>query len=80
MEERHHERGALISDHPHPRPALRGLTTILVAAGLIGEVDRGDRAAGAERYIGLPLLPLMAFFLADAVPGAGTCWRCCTRA
>jgi hypothetical protein len=50
-------RGALISDHPYPRPALRQVTGWLVALGLIGD---------AFAVIGLliPLLPLMAIIMA----------------
>lgn len=68
MEEQHHERGALISDHPRPRPALRGLTAILVTAGLIGEVAGVIGLLALSVIIGLPLLPLMAFFLAMLCP------------
>jgi hypothetical protein len=64
----HDERGALISDHPHPRPALRGLTAILVTAGLIGDVAGVIGLVVMSVILDLPLLPLAAFFLAMLCP------------
>jgi hypothetical protein len=58
------ERGALISDHPHPRPALRGLTAILVMAGLFGDVAGVIGLLVMSVILRMPLLPLVAFFLA----------------
>ena len=62
------ERGALISDHPNPRPALRGLTAILVIAGLLGDVAGVIGLLAMSVILRLPLLPLMAFFLAMLCP------------
>ena len=56
--------GARLSEHAHPRPALRRVTGWLVGAGLIGI------AAGVAGLLALaigyrlPLLPLAAIFLA----------------
>jgi hypothetical protein len=68
MEELNDERGALISDHPHPRPALRGLTAILLIAGLVGDVAGVIGLLAMSVIWGMPLLPLMAFFLALCLP------------
>jgi hypothetical protein len=57
-------RGALISDHPHPRPALRQITAGLLALGLIGDAFGVVGLVVAGIGLGLPLLPLMAVFLA----------------
>lgn len=68
MDEQSHERGALVSDHPHPRPALRQITAGLAALGLAGNVFGviGLLVLGAG--YGLPMLALMAFFLAMLFP------------
>jgi hypothetical protein len=57
-------RGALISDHPHPRPFLRRITALLAALGLAGDLlgVAGLLALGIGYR--LPLLPVAAFFLA----------------
>jgi hypothetical protein len=57
-------RGALISDHPHPRSFLRRITALLAALGLAGDIlgVAGLLALGIGYR--LPLLPVMAFFLA----------------
>lgn len=62
------ECGALISDHPHPRPALRQVTAGLAALGLIGNGIGviGLTALGA--IYNLPLLPLAAVFLLMLCP------------
>jgi hypothetical protein len=68
VETENRERGPLISDHPHPRPALRGLTAILAAAGLIGDVCGVIGLLVLSIGYGLALLPLAAFFLAMLLP------------
>ncbi|HVO71602.1 MAG TPA: hypothetical protein VMT24_16245 [Aggregatilineaceae bacterium] len=57
-------RGALISDHPHPRPFLRRITALLAALGLAGDIlgVAGLLVLGVGYR--LPLLPVMALFLA----------------
>ena len=57
-------RGALISEHSHPRPILRWITAPLAALGLAGDIlgVAGLLALGIGYR--LPLLALMAFFLA----------------
>jgi len=57
-------RGALISDHPHPRPILRRITALLAALGLAGDLLGVAGLLALGIGYGLPLLALMAFFLA----------------
>jgi len=55
--------GQMLSDHAHPRPALRQVTGWLVAAGLLGiAVGVAGLLALGIGYR-LPLLPLAAIFL-----------------
>jgi hypothetical protein len=56
--------GALLSDHPHPRPALRQIMAGLVALGLIGDVFGVIGLLVLGIGYQLPLLPLIGFFLA----------------
>jgi len=56
--------GALISDHPHPRPALRRITSILVMLGIAGDIAGVVGLLVLGIGYALPLLPLMAIFLA----------------
>jgi hypothetical protein len=58
------ERGALVSDHPYPRPLLRRITAVLVALGLFGIVFGVIGLLVLAVALALPLLPLMAVFLA----------------
>lgn len=61
--------GVPLSDHPYPRRAWRQLTGVLVAAGLAGIVFGVIGLLALGIGYGLPLLPLMAIFLAAlAVP------------
>ncbi|MBN1679418.1 MAG: hypothetical protein JW966_03950 [Anaerolineae bacterium] len=57
------ERGPLLSDHPHPRPALRRITEILAGSGLAGGVVGVIGLLVSGIGLRLPLLPLMAVFL-----------------
>jgi hypothetical protein len=68
VDEQSQERGALVSDHPHPRRALRQITAGMAALGLAGNVFGviGLLVLGAG--YGLPMLALMAFFLAMLFP------------
>ncbi|MBN1202702.1 MAG: hypothetical protein JXJ20_12690 [Anaerolineae bacterium] len=56
--------GPPISDHPHPHSVLRRMTAVLVALGLIGDVVGVFGLLALGVGLALPLLPLMAFFLA----------------
>ncbi|MBN2306176.1 MAG: hypothetical protein JXQ72_16960 [Anaerolineae bacterium] len=58
------QRGALISEHPHPRPALRQLAGTLVRLGLVGIVLGAVGLLLLAVIHALPLLVLMALFLA----------------
>ena len=61
--------GARLSEHAHPRPALRRVTGWLVAAGLIGIVAGVAGLLALAIGYRLPLLALAAIFLAAlAVP------------
>jgi hypothetical protein len=68
VNEQGHERGAPVSDHPHPRPVRRGLTAVLVVVGLAGIVFGVIGLLALSIVYGLPLLPLAAFFLAMLLP------------
>jgi hypothetical protein len=57
-------RGALINTHRHPRPALRRLTAALVTLGIAGDVLGVAGLLVLGFGYALPLLPLMAIFLA----------------
>lgn len=56
--------GALISDHPHPRPLLRRLTALALAAGIGGAVLGIAGLLMLGVGYGLPLLLLSVPFLA----------------
>lgn len=58
------ERGARLSQHPHPSPLLRRVTAITVALGLAGLAFGVVGLIVVGVWQGLPLLPLMAPFLA----------------
>ena len=61
--------GVPLSDHPYPRRAWRRLTGVLAAAGLAGIVFGVAGLLALGLGYGLPLLLLMAIFLAAlAVP------------
>jgi hypothetical protein len=57
-------RGAPISDHPHPRPILRWITALLAALGLAGDILGVAGLLALSIGYRLPLLALMALFLA----------------
>jgi hypothetical protein len=65
---KNYARGAVVSDHPHPRPALHSFTAILVAAGLAGNAFGVIGLLALSTGYRLPLLPLAAFFLAMLFP------------
>lgn len=58
------ERGAWVADHPYPRPALRRLTGLVVTAGLAAAAFGVIGLVVVGVALGLPLLPVMALFLA----------------
>lgn len=68
MTESNDERGALRSDHPHPRPMLRRITAVLVALGLVGIAAGVIGLLALTAIYGLPLLPLAALTLLTLVP------------
>lgn len=57
-------RGPLISDHPHPRPALRRLIALALAAGIGGALLGIAGLLALGLGYGLPLLVLCVPFLA----------------
>ncbi len=57
-------RGALLSDHPHPRPLLRRITGMLVAGGIIATIIGVIGLLLLGLVYALPLMPVMALFLA----------------
>lgn len=57
-------RGALISTHPHPRPALRHVTAVLIRLGITGDIVGVAGLLALGIGYALPLLPLMALVLA----------------
>ena len=60
-------RGALLSDHPHPRPALRRITAVLVALGIVGALLGIVGLLVLGFGYGLPLLVLSVPFLAALI-------------
>jgi len=60
-------RGALLSDHPHPRPALRRITAVLVALGIAGALAGIVGLLVLGFGYGLPLLVLSVPFLAALI-------------
>ncbi|MEB2287424.1 MAG: hypothetical protein OZ934_04875 [Anaerolineae bacterium] len=62
-------RGALLSDHPHPRPALRRITAVLIALGIAGALVGIVGLLVLGFGYGLPLLVLsVPFLIALVVP------------
>ncbi len=59
--------GTLLSDHPHPRPALRRVTAMLVALGIAGALVGIVGLLVLGFGYGLPLLVLSVPFLAALV-------------
>lgn len=59
--------GALLSDHPHPRPALRRITAVLVALGIAGALLGMMGLLVLGFGYGLPLLVLSVPFLAALI-------------
>lgn len=68
MSEHEPSRGAWISDHPHPRPAQRGLTAVLAALGMAGVLIAGTGVLALSAIYRLPLMPLMVIFLLALFP------------
>ncbi len=60
-------RGALLSDHPHPRPALRRITAALVGLGIASALAGIAGLLALGFGYGLPLLVLSVPFLAALV-------------
>jgi len=61
-------RGALLSDHPHPRPVLRRITAVMIALGLAGIVLGVIGLLALTVLYELPLLPLAALSLLALAP------------